>query len=43
MREAAHVMKSRRFGRLAYVRYPHWLMDGYADVVGNADDFHIAE
>ncbi|GAB2839916.1 hypothetical protein GCM10027277_03580 [Pseudoduganella ginsengisoli] len=41
--EAAHVMESRRFGRLAYVKYPHWLMEGYADVVGKNDAFHIAD
>lgn len=41
--EAAHVMESRRYGRLAYQLYPHWLMEGYADVVGKADDFHIAD
>lgn len=40
--EAAHVMESRSFGRLFYVLYPHWITEGYADVVGKSDDFHIA-
>lgn len=40
--EAAHVMESRRFGRLFYVLYPHWITEGYADVVGKSDDFQIA-
>ncbi|MES2298688.1 MAG: hypothetical protein V4582_16715 [Pseudomonadota bacterium] len=41
--EAAHIMESRRFGRLMYLRNPVWLSEGYADRVGKAGDFDFAE
>jgi hypothetical protein len=41
--EAAHVLESRRFGRLALLRAPKWLSDGLADRIGKGGDFDIAE
>lgn len=37
--EAAHILTSRRFGRWAALRYPHWLMEGYADLIGKGGQF----
>jgi hypothetical protein len=37
--EAAHVIQSRRFGRLLSLRYPRWLVEGHADLVAKAGDF----
>ncbi len=39
--EAAHVMQARVFGRLLKLRYPAWLVEGYADWVAKAGDFDI--
>jgi len=41
--EAAHVMQARAFGRLLKLRYPAWLVEGYADWVAKAGDFDVAE
>jgi hypothetical protein len=41
--EATHVIESRQFGRLAVVRYPQWLMEGYADYIGKGGDFDFNE
>jgi predicted metal-dependent hydrolase len=35
--EAAHVMQSRRFGRLLSLRYPRWLVEGHADLVAKGE------
>lgn len=40
--EATHVMESRALGRLAVVRYPVWMMEGYADYVGKGGQFDVA-
>jgi hypothetical protein len=40
--EAAHVMQSRRFGRLVALRFPRWLVEGHADLVAKAGDFDAA-
>jgi hypothetical protein len=37
--EAAHIIVARQFGRLVSIRYPLWLMEGYADYVGKGNDF----
>jgi hypothetical protein len=37
--ELTHAMESRAFGRATAARYPHWLLEGYADYVGKAGDF----
>jgi hypothetical protein len=39
--EAAHVLQSRRFGRLVALRYPRWLIEGHADLVAKAGDFDV--
>lgn len=41
--EAAHVIQSRRFGRLMGLRAPRWLVEGHADLVAKAGDFDAAE
>jgi hypothetical protein len=41
--EAAHVMESRAFGRLMYLRHPVWLTEGYADYVGKGGQFDFEE
>lgn len=41
--EAAHVMQSRAFGRLMKLRYPDWLIEGYADHVGKGGEFDLEE
>lgn len=41
--EATHILESRQFGRLVSVRYPLWLMEGYADYVGKGGDFDFDE
>jgi hypothetical protein len=41
--EATHVMESRALGRLAAVQYPVWMMEGYADYVGKAGAFDVAQ
>jgi hypothetical protein len=41
--EAAHILESRTFGRLAALLHPAWLMEGYADLVGKGGDFDTAE
>lgn len=41
--EAAHIMVSRQFGRLAVVRDPQWLLEGYADYIGKGGDFDFDE
>lgn len=37
--EAAHVLTSRAFGRLAALTHPAWLIEGYADYVGKGGAF----
>lgn len=39
--EVAHIMVSRRFGRLSAVRHPAWLNEGYADYVGKGGQFDV--
>lgn len=41
--EATHILESWRFGRLAFIRYPLWLEEGYADYVGKGGDFEFNE
>jgi hypothetical protein len=40
--ELTHSDVSRRFGRTMILRYPEWLLEGYADYVGKAGDFDYA-
>jgi hypothetical protein len=40
--EFTHVMESRALGRAPSLRYPHWLLEGYADYVGKAGRFDYA-
>jgi len=40
--EFTHVMESRAFGLVPAARYPHWLLEGYADYVGKAGRFDYA-
>lgn len=40
--ELTHSDVSRRFGRTVMLRYPEWLLEGYADYVGKAGDFDYA-
>ncbi|AVR97941.1 hypothetical protein C9I28_21590 [Pseudoduganella armeniaca] len=40
--ELTHSDVSRRFGRTMMLRYPEWLLEGYADYVGKAGDFDYA-
>jgi hypothetical protein len=37
--EITHADESRRFGRTMILRYPEWLLEGYADYVGKGGDF----
>lgn len=37
--EITHSDVSRSFGRTVMLRYPEWLLEGYADYVGKAGDF----
>ncbi|WP_093558045.1 hypothetical protein [Pseudoduganella namucuonensis] len=37
--EVTHSDVARRFGRLMMLRYPMWLVEGYADYVGKGGDF----
>ncbi len=39
--EITHADESRRFGRTMLLRYPDWLLEGYADYVGKGGDFDI--
>lgn len=41
--EATHVLEARSFGRGVGLRYPRWLVEGYADYVGKAGQFDAAE
>ena len=41
--EITHADVSRRFGRTVMLRYPQWLLEGYADYVGKAGDFDFEE
>lgn len=41
--EFTHSMESRAFGRAPALRYPHWLLEGYADYVGKAGQFDYAK
>lgn len=41
--EITHSDVSRRFGRSAVLRYPEWLIEGYADYVGKGGDFDFEE
>ncbi|MGH6911427.1 MAG: hypothetical protein ACREE0_17230, partial [Phenylobacterium sp.] len=41
--ELTHVMESRAFGRGTSLRYPGWLNEGYADYVGKAGQFDMAD
>ncbi|WEF33440.1 hypothetical protein [Pseudoduganella chitinolytica] len=40
--ELTHSDVSRRFGRTVMLRYPEWLLEGYADYVGKAGDVDYA-
>lgn len=37
--EITHSDVSRRYGRMVMLRYPRWLLEGYADYVGKGGDF----
>lgn len=39
--EVTHIDEARRFGRLAGLRSPTWLFEGYADYVGKGGDFDV--
>ncbi len=41
--EITHNDVSRRFGRTVMLRYPQWLLEGYADYVGKGGDFDFDE
>ncbi|HEY0627280.1 MAG TPA: hypothetical protein VGD10_11170 [Allosphingosinicella sp.] len=41
--EATHIIESRTFGRLMKYRYPDWLTEGYADLIGKGGDFDFEE
>lgn len=41
--EITHNDVSRRFGRTVMLRYPTWLLEGYADYVGKGGDFDFEE
>ncbi|WP_027865779.1 hypothetical protein [Massilia alkalitolerans] len=41
--EITHNDVSRGFGRTVMLRYPEWLLEGYADYVGKAGDFDFEE
>lgn len=41
--EATHILEAKAFGRLYAVRYPTWLVEGYADYVGKAGQFDVAD
>lgn len=41
--EITHNDVSRRFGRTVMLRYPDWLLEGYADYVGKGGDFDFEE
>lgn len=41
--EITHILESRAFGRLMYLRYPQWLTEGYADYIGKGGDFDFDE
>lgn len=41
--EITHSDVSRHFGRTVMLRYPQWLLEGYADYVGKGGDFDFEE
>lgn len=41
--EITHSDVSRQFGRTMVLRYPEWLLEGYADYVGKGGDFDFEE
>lgn len=41
--EITHSDVSRHFGRTVVLRYPEWLLEGYADYVGKGGDFDFDE
>lgn len=41
--EITHSDVSRKFGRTVMLRYPEWLLEGYADYVGKGGDFDFDE
>ncbi|MCC2971393.1 hypothetical protein [Massilia sp. IC2-476] len=41
--EITHADVSRAFGRTVMLRYPQWLLEGYADYVGKGGDFDFDE
>lgn len=41
--ELTHVMESRAFGRSLELRYPRWLIEGYADYIGKAGRFDYVQ
>jgi hypothetical protein len=41
--EITHALESRSFGRGTAARYPHWLLEGYADYIGKGGDFDYAK
>lgn len=41
--EITHSDVSRHFGRTVMLRYPEWLLEGYADYVGKGGDFDVED
>ncbi|PWF43379.1 hypothetical protein C7C56_021350 [Massilia glaciei] len=41
--EATHIDVGRQYGRLVTLRYPQWLLEGYADYIGKGGDFDFDE
>jgi hypothetical protein len=41
--EATHIIESSQFGPLINLRYPTWLLEGYADYIGKGGDFDFEE
>jgi len=41
--ETTHAMEASAFGQLMELRYPTWLVEGYADYVGKGGDFDFDE
>ena len=41
--EATHILQSRSYGRLLHMRYPRWLVEGYADFIAKDGAFDFEE
>jgi hypothetical protein len=41
--EVTHIIESSQFGRLINLKYPTWLLEGYADYIGKGGDFDFEE